>query len=233
LRKDILLVKIKPHSAYNKYFSSLELQADLNTYYDVFYYIKSIQPRFAHYLKQQESLGIEEGFVILDKNLREVNPDELLIRRVKDGDIIHIVPSIVGGGGKRGLLAAFAIFALFAFIPLAGVGAAAGGGAGAGATGGFFGGIRSIWAAIPTQLQGIVLNVGLGLLASVFSRTPKQEESRKNDMFGSLTNSTASGTPIALHYGQVRVAGQLLSGYIKSIEHAKSDVISVSDVLAT
>jgi predicted phage tail protein len=235
-----LLVKIKPHSAYAKYFSNTDLEADLTTYYDLFLYLKSMQPRFAYYLKEQELQGVEEGFTVLDKNLKEVRLDELMLRRAKTDDVIYIVPAIVGGGGKRGLLAAFAIFALFTFFPLGGLGAGIGGGAGAGAgaaagtaSSGFFGGIQSIWAAIPTQLQGIVLNVGLGMLASLFSKKPKEEQARQNDLFGSLTNSTTSGTPIAIHYGQVRVAGQMLSGYIKSVAHARSDTISVEDVLSS
>ena len=52
---------------------------------------------------------------------------------------------------------------------------------------------------------------------------------RQGGMFGSLTNSTESGTPISLHYGQVRVAGQMLSGYIDSDDHGKNDVIKVRD----
>lgn len=230
-----MLIKVRPHSTYNKYFSSSEIEVDVYTYYDLFLYLKSMQPKFVQYLKEQESIGVEEGFTFLDKKLNILKTEELMLRKAKQGDVVYIVPAIVGGGGKRGLLAAFAIFSLFTLFPLAGLGAAGGGAVGAtgGAASGFFGGIRSIWAAIPTQLQGIVLNVGLGALASLFSKQPKQEQTRQNDLFGSLTNSTASGTPIALHYGQVRVAGQMLSGYIKSVEHAKSDTISVSDVLSS
>jgi predicted phage tail protein len=60
-------------------------------------------------------------------------------------------------------------------------------------------------------------------------RASKQTEStvRENGMFGGLTNSSTSGTPIALIYGQTRVAGQFLSGYISSIDHGSGDPISV------
>jgi len=50
---------------------------------------------------------------------------------------------------------------------------------------------------------------------------------RDNGMFGSLTNSSSSGTPIALIYGEHRVSGQFLSGYISSISHGSGDPISV------
>ena len=48
-------------------------------------------------------------------------------------------------------------------------------------------------------------------------------------MFGSLTNSTTSGTPIPLVYGQMRVGGQMLSGYLDAEIHGKSDIINVGD----
>ena len=46
-------------------------------------------------------------------------------------------------------------------------------------------------------------------------------------MFGGLTNSSTSGTPVSLVYGMNRVGGQFLSGYISSISHGSSDTISV------
>ena len=52
---------------------------------------------------------------------------------------------------------------------------------------------------------------------------------RGSDMFGSLQNTTESGTPIALVYGESRVAGQFVSGYLNTTSHGKSDVIRVGD----
>ena len=68
----------------------------------------------------------------------------------------------------------------------------------------------------------------------MFTKKPKndvQEESttRQNGMFGSLKNSTQSGTSIALHYGLMRVSGHLLSGYIDTEDHGKSTVVKVED----
>ena len=68
----------------------------------------------------------------------------------------------------------------------------------------------------------------------LFTKRPKSnnqvdENARQNDMFGSLKNTTTSGTPIPLIYGQFRVAGQLISGFIDTTEHGKSANIRVSD----
>ena len=46
-------------------------------------------------------------------------------------------------------------------------------------------------------------------------------------MFGSLKNTTSSGTPIPIHYGLMRVSGQFLSGYIQTNRHGKSDQVNV------
>jgi hypothetical protein len=69
--------------------------------------------------------------------------------------------------------------------------------------------------------------VGLALLSALFASKPKEEETRQNDMFGSLTNSTDSGTPVALNYGMIRVAGQMINGYVVSMGHTKTQHMTV------
>ena len=61
----------------------------------------------------------------------------------------------------------------------------------------------------------------------MFASKPSEENTRQNDMFGSLTNSTASGTPVPLNYGLMRVAGQLISGYVLSVGHGKTQNLNV------
>ena len=48
-------------------------------------------------------------------------------------------------------------------------------------------------------------------------------------MFGSLQNTTTSGSPIPLVYGQSRVAGQFISGYLNTVKHGRNDVVNVSE----
>jgi predicted phage tail protein len=239
-----LLIKIKPHSALVQFFTEEELYVDINSYTDIPRYLDSMQPAFFNYVKEQKSNLIEEGYVLLDKNLKELTYDDLLIRAVREGDVIHIVPAVFGGGGKRGgLLAVAALFAMFVFFP---VGAGALGGLGGGAAGatataagktaaaaasGAAGG--GLFSNLPPFLSNILVNVGLSMLSALF--TKKQDDadsaSRQNDMFGSLQNSTSSDTPVALHYGQVRVAGQLVSGYIQTINHARNETVTVDGVI--
>ena len=181
----------------------------------------------------------DEGFAFLDKNLNIVTEEELHIKRVHEGDTIYLAPVIVGGGGKKGgLLAAVAVVGLIAFTGGAAAPAltsgAASGAAGAGAAAaGSTGGIFSSFAAMPGFAQSLFMNVGMSIISSLFTKKKKPAETdtstRQGGAFGSLTNSTQSGTPIALHYGLVRVAGQMLSGYIDSDDHGKNDVIKVED----
>ena len=112
-----MLVTIKPHSVFKPYFKSLDLKADLATYYDVWNYINAMHPRFIQYIREQHQNGIQEGFALLDKNLREITPEELKIRHCKEDDVIHIVPAIIGEGGKRGIFILLAAAALVIAVP--------------------------------------------------------------------------------------------------------------------
>ena len=176
-----------------------------------------------------------EGYVFLNKNLEILTQEELFITKAKEGDELYLVPAIVGGGGKRGgLLAIFAIFALIVFTGGLGLGAmGAGAAAGAGATGGgFFGTIFNAFKALPGFMKSMIGNIAMSAITKSFQRQPQQSESeaiRENGVFGPLSNSSTSGTPVALHYGMPRVSGQFLSGYIESTEHGKSDVVKVGD----
>lgn len=78
----------------------------------------------------------------------------------------------------------------------------------------------------------LAVNAGLALVTSLFTQKPesltsRDQQVRQNNMFGSLQNTIDSGTSIPLLYGQHRVAGQFISGYIDSIDHGKNDDITV------
>ena len=111
-----MLVTIKPHSSFKSFFSESEYIADFKTYNDILFYLNGMHKRFINYLRLQKAQGIEESFVFLDKKLRVINPDELRLKHARDGDVIHIVPAIIGGGGKRGGLLAVLAVAAFVFL---------------------------------------------------------------------------------------------------------------------
>ena len=225
-----MLVTIKPHSSFKSFFSESEYVADFKTYNDILFYLNGMHKRFINYLRLQKAQGIEESFVFLDKKLRVINPDELRLKHARDGDVIHIVPAIIGGGGKRGGLLAVLAVAAFVFLPMLAPGLSgglAGGTAAAGTAGATAGGTGLFAGKLGGFLQNLVVNIGLALLSSLFATKPSEENTRQNDMFGSLTNSTSSGTPVALNYGLMRVAGQLVSGYVLSLGHAKTQNMNI------
>lgn len=219
---------------------------DLYTYLDVVPYLYSMHPKFKKYMLEVEQNEFAENVFILDSDFRIIESDEAQMRRVKDDDVLYLVPGITGGGGKRG--------GLFAAIALIGVAAATGGfglaaapgaalpasaaavntstAAGvAAASGG--GGLFASFSALPGFAKSIIGNMALALVSSIFTSKPKPMETdtstRENGMFGSLTNTSESGTPIPLVYGHFRVAGQFLSGYIESEQHGKNDIVNVGD----
>lgn len=235
-----MLVNVKIHSVYDKYFASRNLQADLSSYAELMSYLSTMHPKFIQYIRQSKQTGLDEGFVLLDSKLKEVSTDALLMKKLKEDDTVYIVPAIIGGGGKRGSLLSLVAVASFFIIPgLAPVVGSALGGASATATSAAVAagsGTASTALAVikgSSFLSSIATNVGLALLSAIFTKPQDNSDknSRENGMFAGLTNSTSSGTPIALHYGMVRIGGQLVSGYIKTIDHDKGANISVEDVL--
>jgi predicted phage tail protein len=213
-----LIISIKPHSSIQKFFRGTDLKVDIAAYSDLLYYISSMHPDFINYIKRQVENNLQEVFSFLDKNLKEIDKDEMYMRRPKENDVIYIVPVIVGGGGKRGagalILAAIALATFPIWAPAVSLGGLAGAtaytvGAGAAAT------VVSIGSIVST----VGLNLALMGVSMLFMpKTKTAESSRDNDMFGSLVNTTSSGIPIPINYGLVRVAGQLISGYVKTIE---------------
>lgn len=225
-----MLVSIKPHSSLQKYFRGTDLKADISSYADVLEYINGLHPDFIVYLKKQAENGLQETFTFLDKNLRDISTDEMFMRKPHEGDIIYIVPSIIGGGGKRGASALILIaIAMITFPYWAGAA-----GLGGALTTTFAG--ATVAAGATTAISSIVATIGLNLalmgvaMLLMPKNNTKADNSRDNDMFGSLTNTTSSGTPIPLHYGLVRVAGQLVTGYTKTIESPTDDDVSLTSI---
>lgn len=246
MREDTLLATIKIHSAYKDYFTDLEYKADFSNYLDVITYLKAMHPKFNHYMNMIDWGQAEESFTLLDSNYRVITQQDLFIKKVKEGSNIYLVPMIVGGGGKRGnliLFAAAAIAAPYLIQAAAPSGLAAVGTGGAGeaalisnhvAASSSSSGLLAGFNGIGGFARSLLGNLAMSFISSLFMKKPKNQQetdqnTREAGMFGNLTNTTQSGTPIALHYGLMRVGGHFLSGYVESEEHGKNDVISIGD----
>ena len=239
-----MFVTIKISPTFKDYFNDLEYQVDVSSYYDIEFYLRSVHTYFGNYIKQIQNGQSQEGFTYLDKNLKVIARQSFPLKKIKDGDIIYLAPVVCGGGGKRGFIfAAVALVAIgfatgglsFAATPALSPGALGG----PVASGGFFSSLGSAFAGMPSFVQGILGNLALSAIGALLTSKPKakQQEVTKdsgtrseNNMFGSLTNTTTSGTPVQLNYGTMRVAGQFLSGYIVSQQHGQNDAPSVQSL---
>ena len=236
-------IKVKVHSAFHKFFEDTEYTIDAITALDVFLYLRSMHPRFSSYMTQTENRSSDEDFAFLDKDLKMIDVQAIEFKKFKEGDVVHLVPIIVGGGGKRGLLAFLAIAAFIVFLPAIAGALAPGAGTGAGAVAGAgaplnaipqLGAINVTMPKAAFSMSGFLKkmagNLVMNVLSKIFTKSGKansDENVRDNNMFGSLKNTTSSGTPIPLHYGLMRVSGQFLSGYIQTNRHGKSDQVNV------
>ena len=246
-----MLAKIKIHSAFKSLFTEVEYTADFKKYADILHYLGAIHPKFQRYAKAIEQGQCQEGYAILDKNLNPISDQELFIKSVKRDDVFYVVPAIVGGGGKRPQkLLTYAAIATAAYFAAPYVmGSFAGGGSSAvaasGYTGATVGAEAGRTAAFSATLGGgsaasaglgisagtLAVNAGLALVTSLFTQRQdiKQTDQniRTNDMFGSLQNTISSSTPIPLIYGLHRIPGQLISGYLDTVDHGRDDNITV------
>jgi len=246
LRKNTLLINLKIHSAFSKYFDESKYKFDASVPNDILCYLDGVHPRFRKYMKQIESNESEESFAFVDEKMKVIGREAFHLKAFKEDENVYLVPVVAGGGGKRGLffLAIFAAVAAPAIFAAAGAGgtgalatgipAGTTGMAGSTAVGSGGGGLFSAFAKLPSFATSMLGNLAMSFVSKMFTKKPKndvQEESavRENGMFGSLKNSTQSGTPIALHYGLVRVSGHLLSGYLDTEVHGKNKVVKVSN----
>jgi len=110
--------------------------------------------------------------------------------------VIHLVPAMIGGGGKFGAILIGAAMIGLAFIP-----------------GGQVGTLL-----LGAKLSGAVLAAGIGMVLTgvmgLFIKAPsvsKSKDPEASKYLGLSNNTTAIGTPIAICYGEVPITGHVLA----------------------
>ena len=246
-----MLATVKISPTFKDYFNDLEYKIDINSLYDIESYLSAVHPKFKTYIAQIKNGSSQESISYLNSDLKVIEKQNYPFKKIKDGEVIYIAPVVCGSGGKKGFLfAAVAIAAVVAAGPLGfglyGAGAPATFGTGlmygpaaGGASAGLFGTLGAAFSGLPSFVQGILGNLALSAIGMLFTSKPKQRQQEvtkdsgtrtENNMFGSLQNTTTSGTPIPLNYGTMRVAGQFLSGYVLSTEHGQDNSPSVESI---
>ena len=193
-----MLITLKPHSTFSKFFKEKDYKIEITSYYDIEFYLASVHPRFSKYMSQIKQGFSVESFCYITQDLKLIKRDELNLKKPKEGMIVYIAPVVSGSGGRRGAMFAIAAFAVvgvatggFSLLPAAGAapgtlgtaGAATmageGGGVLAGTLGGgggignFFGGVANAFAGMPSFVQSILGNLALSLITSLFTSRPK------------------------------------------------------------
>ena len=234
------------------FFDDDEYIIDVKSCIDVILYIQAIHPRLGLFMKQAQALATFEDFCFLDKDGEIIDPQTFPFHKFKEDDILYIAPVIVGAGGRSGTFMLLAVVVVAAVMTggfgLLGAQAAAGGampGMVGGATlGGQGGGVLAGTLAgssisVTSVLTNIAINLALSVVQRLFVAKPDVQRTSnvrdsgtrsQNDMFGALNNTTKADTPICLNYGNMRVAGQFLSGYILSQQHAQNDSPTIASI---
>ena len=195
-----MLITLKPHSTFSKFFNEKDYKIEITSYYDIEFYLASVHPRFSKYMSQIKQGFSVESFCYVTQDLTLIKRDEINLKKPKEGMIVYIAPVVSGSGGRRGAMFAIAAFAVVGvatggFSMLGAPGAAGVGmpgtvggatiagegggvlagtlGGGGGGIGNFFGGVANAFAGMPSFVRSIIGNLALSLITSLFTSRPK------------------------------------------------------------
>jgi predicted phage tail protein len=191
--------------------------------------LNALFPKLRRYIKTIMSGSLRENLSLVTKDRTIINKSDYHSDILKHNEL-WLIPIIEGSGGKGFLgilLGIVLIAAAFFFLP-AGVGMFTAAGLNTSVA---LGGLVTV---------GGLLQMGIGLvltgLMSVLMKPPgaasnsNSKEQRSNDMFGALQNTTDTNASVPLIYGRPRVAGQILSLHVETINHGENDTIYVTDL---
>lgn len=215
------MVKVYFHNTLVKYTNTSEQEFEVNNINELISAIINTFPKIAAFINKEGKNSIETLAIIYDK--KYIVPDKWLLRDhfPENKEEFWIVPVLCGSGRIGKVLAGVALVAIGAYF--------GGFGAEAGQLGSFLG------FDIAKSLVGIGVNLILGALLQREFKPPEPNlpvdagQRRNNDVFDGLANSVDSGSLVLLNYGQMRVAGHFISGYVKTIDHGRNDIINVGE----
>lgn len=235
-------VKIHIHKILQKYTKGLAVyECEAKDFTDVKNALKNIFPKFNDYYSLVSNGSSGENLAFLDKNKKVITSNHYEINTLNKNNHteIYLIPLVYGSGKAGKMLAIVAIVAIaaFAISSAGGLGALFGGAGGAaGGAGGAAGGFASFFT--PQKLFGMVFRLIISQIISSLNKPPKKPAEtdapvrKDNNIFEGLANTTAPGTNIPIHYGQMRVSGQLISGFVETLNHPKDEDPRVGDRFA-
>lgn len=166
-------------------------------------------PAFKQFMADSEQLGFRFAIFCGKKRTQKTNISEQQLDNITSANHIHIVPRLIGSGGKTlgwlQVIAGVALIAVGVFVP---------------------------------GMQPLI-GAGVGLLAggvaSLLMPTPKldpnnEDGNRPNNGFGGAVTTVAQGNPVPILYGKRKIGGFIVSAGIyaedKLIQGSKVQVSS-------
>lgn len=177
-----------------------------------------IFPELSKYFTKLVQNDVSETLFLVKKDKSYLQEKDYIKNKLTDDmSELWLVPSVAGGGKAGQILAGVALIAAGFFI-----------GPQVSLLGNFVTGKTII---------GIGINLVLGGIIAALTPTPKLPSTQtsdapervNNDQFGSFTNPTNTSGNVPLNYGYPRIGGQLISGKVKTVQHAKDEIIKASD----
>lgn len=159
-------------------------------------------PAFKQFMSDSENLGYRFAVFNGKKRNEKTNIGESQLTDFTTAEHIHIVPKIIGAGGKG--MAWLQVVAGVALI----------------ATGfGAFGGVGLVAGATNWSLIGAGVGLLLGGVSTLLMPTPKldnntEDGNKPNNGFGGAVTTVAQGNPVPILYGERDVGGFIASASI-------------------
>jgi len=233
-------VTLKFHPNIQKYTNGIsEHTVNVIDLVDIRNCLEHLFPRLSQHIRRIRSgANRSENMALVNKHKRLLQKEDFMLNRLqKDDTEFYVVPLLIGGGGEGGtqMMIGVAIIAIAIIAsggtlaaPLAGLYTTVGGGAAATTSLTIAGTFAMMGAAM--VVSGVIAMMMKPPKLATEGQQTSDAESRDNKIFGGLTNTIASNTPIPMIYGRTRVAGQFISGDIRTYEHGRNETVLVSSL---
>ena len=233
-------VKVRFHKSLQKLMNNNEeIELYVDSYVDIVTSCMSLFEEFDRFIKKYaigNNTEFQELFFVVDNEVLTI--DKSFTAPSKNKEIV-LCPAVKGKNDTAFfLILGIALIAVALLVPGGGTATlffAEAGAAGAVSVVSTTGLAALAAGGSLTALASIGLGLGFLFILSGLSVPPNLESPDStdagtrttNDSFGALTNTTAQFVPVPLHYGDVRVAGQFISGSVNTISHGRDDIITV------
>lgn len=210
-------VTLKFHPNIQKYTNGIsEHMVNVSDLLDIRNCLEHLFPRLSRHIRRIRSgVNRSENMALVNKHKRLLQQEDFMLNRLSANDTeFHVVPLLIGGG-EDGSTAQIILGAIIIVI------------------GAIAKNPGIIMMGISMMVSGVIAKMMKPPKVAMLGQETSDAESRDNKLFGGLSNTIASNTPIPMIYGRTRVAGQFISGDIRTYEHGRNETILVNSLFPT